>query len=82
MVVTMKNADFYNVSPCGYCDPDDGDATFFRNVVLTRATRHNIPQISILHSHRHENLKSDKCSYFTLANSNLILDKIILISRE
>jgi hypothetical protein len=26
--------------------------------VLTRATRHNIPEDTILHSHRHENLKS------------------------
>jgi hypothetical protein len=26
--------------------------------VLTRATWHNIPEDSILHSHRHENLKS------------------------
>jgi hypothetical protein len=26
--------------------------------VLTRATRRNIPQDGILHSHRHENLKS------------------------
>jgi hypothetical protein len=26
--------------------------------VLTRATRHNIPEDTILHSHRRENLKS------------------------
>jgi hypothetical protein len=26
--------------------------------VLTRATRRNIPEDTILHSHRHENLKS------------------------
>jgi hypothetical protein len=26
--------------------------------VLTRATLHNIPEDTILHSHRHENLKS------------------------
>jgi hypothetical protein len=26
--------------------------------VLTRATRHNIPEVAILHSHRRENLKS------------------------
>jgi hypothetical protein len=26
--------------------------------VLTRATQHNIPEDAILHSHRHENLKS------------------------
>jgi hypothetical protein len=28
--------------------------------VLTRATRRNIPEDDILHSHRHENLKSYK----------------------
>jgi hypothetical protein len=30
------------------------------NTVLTRATRHNIPEDTILHSHRCENLKSYK----------------------
>jgi hypothetical protein len=28
---------------------------------ITRATQHNIPEDTILHSHRHENLKSYKC---------------------
>jgi hypothetical protein len=30
--------------------------------VLTRATRRNIPEDTILHSHRRENLKSQNCS--------------------
>jgi hypothetical protein len=29
-----------------------------RGVILTRATRRNIPEDTILHSHRRENLKS------------------------
>jgi hypothetical protein len=32
--------------------------------VLTRATRRNIPEDDILHSHRRENLKSYKKTYF------------------
>jgi hypothetical protein len=32
----------------------------FETLVLTRATRHNIPEDTILHSHCRENLKSYK----------------------
>jgi hypothetical protein len=31
---------------------------FFRNVVLTRRTRHHLPEDGIFHSHRHEIMKS------------------------
>jgi hypothetical protein len=30
------------------CHPDDGDAKFLRNVILTRATWRNIPEVAIL----------------------------------
>jgi Mg-chelatase subunit ChlI len=40
------------------CHPDEGGAKFLRNSALTRATRRNIPEDTILHSHRCENLKS------------------------
>jgi hypothetical protein len=33
----------------------------FETSVLTRTTRPNIPQNTILHSHRRENLKCYKC---------------------
>jgi hypothetical protein len=44
------------------CRPDDGGAKFLQNVDLTRATRRNIPEDDILHSHRRENLKSYKAT--------------------
>jgi hypothetical protein len=40
--------------------------------VLIRATRRNIPEDAILHSHRRENLKSYKqCSVFETDSSNV-----------
>jgi hypothetical protein len=43
--------------------------------VLTRATWHNIPEDGILHSHRHENLKSyriKKCLYYSASIRTLL----------
>jgi hypothetical protein len=40
--------------------------------VLTRATRPDIPEDTILHSHRRENLKSYLVSYYYIENSNNI----------
>jgi hypothetical protein len=36
--------------------------------VLTRATRRNIPEDAIFHSHRREKLKSYKYSYVSISN--------------
>jgi hypothetical protein len=46
--------------------------------VLTRATRRNIPDDAILHSHRRENLKSYKYIH-TLIVRNLVLSIVIYI---
>jgi hypothetical protein len=47
-----------NLSTLLACYPDEGGDTFLRNAVLTRATRRNIPEDGILHSHRRINRKS------------------------
>jgi hypothetical protein len=39
---------------------DDEALSSFETLVLTRATRRNIPEDTILYSHRRENLKSYK----------------------
>jgi hypothetical protein len=38
--------------------PDNERATFLGNIGYTRATRRNVPEDGILHSHRRENVKS------------------------
>jgi hypothetical protein len=35
---------------CVACHPDEGDAKFIRNLVITRATRRNISEDSILYN--------------------------------
>jgi hypothetical protein len=44
-------------------------------LVLTRATRHNNPEDTILHSHRRENLKSYRDGRFINLARNFSLDK-------
>jgi hypothetical protein len=44
------------------CHPDEGGAKFLRNICsYTRATRRNISEDGILHSHRRENLNLTSC---------------------
>jgi hypothetical protein len=58
--LVKRIAVFWAVKPCGLLEP-----TFRRNIwpqpsssVLSRATQRHIPEDRILHSHRHEDLKS------------------------
>jgi hypothetical protein len=69
-IFAEKNGVFWDVKPCGFVRtgvseelsasiiPDDEGAKLLRNVVLTRATRRNIPEDAILHNHLVENLTS------------------------
>jgi hypothetical protein len=52
----LKNAIFWDIMPCGTCK----NQRFKGMSVLTRATRRNILEDGILHSHHHENLESYK----------------------
>jgi hypothetical protein len=49
----LKNGVFWDITPCGSCKRRFGGTS-----VLTRATRRNIPEDDILHTHRRENLRS------------------------
>jgi hypothetical protein len=52
--------------------------------VLTRATRHNIPEDGILHNHRRENLKSYYTEYIgaDIAGNSYLIDSLILTAWE
>jgi hypothetical protein len=45
------------------CHPDDGGVTFIRKVGSYESHTANIPEDCILHSHRHEHLKSYKIPF-------------------
>jgi hypothetical protein len=54
VIRNMKNAIFWDVTPCGSCK----NRRFGGTSVLTRATWRNIPEDGILNSHHCGNLKS------------------------
>jgi hypothetical protein len=54
----------------------------FETPVLTRATRRNIPEDTILHSHRRENLKSYTASVVPNSPIRVTLMKEVLRSSE
>jgi hypothetical protein len=65
-----------------FLHPDDGGVKFLRNVVLTRATRRNIPEDGILHSHCCGNLKSYKRSDASPPRSGVIIAVRMSHSRQ
>jgi hypothetical protein len=48
--------------------------------VLTRATQHNIPEDTILHSHRHENIKSYTILRLSVSRTNLYIPPQVTVA--
>jgi hypothetical protein len=67
----MKNGVFWVVTPCGSCQ----NRRFGGMSVLTRTTRRNIPEDTILHSHRRENLKSYSLGCYEFKKHKTWLDE-------